>query len=702
MKENGYTIIPVSSIKEIEDQCDPRRKQIFVLDDPLGSLCLEKTNLSEWVTKNDKIKNIAKKGLTKFIATIRTSIYQKAGRSIKRTIFSKPCVDLTSEPYKLGEEERQNILKRHCTHATEDQDKFKKVTGSYFPGFPLLCHLLRIDSKSQEEMGNDLDPFKLMLHQIQEIEEKEQLCALVLTAMFDGVFDPQDLDLLSDENDENEIVKKSKKIIKLCGLNPNDVEKLDAIKKSFDHLKSVYFVEKESEFYFLHDVIYSVVAYHFGQSHLAFILEWCSSTFIQERVRVKDPNTKEAYDGTKPIEIPEKKFPDFAKRLTKDLTDEKHVNVFQNPSIHHIKFQDVWVKHLLNTYNRDKLWEIMSFIKEIEADAELLQNLKKTLDFAILSSTPIHWLCKYGMLSMLKKILAKYTNPNKMLDDLPGHTKPLHFAAGCGHLDIVQYLLELGQDVNSKSSLKIEEIDQTSVAEYYTGFTPLFYAARENHLEVVEFLLKNHAEPNLVREHGASPMLLTADRGHAKVVQMLIEHGGNPDLCCDHGTSPLILAASENHVETVEVLLKKDVDVNRQKFENGVSAVFFAASRGHYESLELLLNKKANPNLCDIKGLSPLGVALQGGYLKSAELLISHGANIETCDKNRNSALLLTVKRKYSECSKNENDQNSTNDFIKLLLGKGAKRDAQNTENQSPLSVAEDHNDAELVQLLKA
>ena len=61
------------------------------------------------------------------------------------------------------------------------------------------------------------------------------------------------------------------------------------------------------------------------------------------------------------------------------------------------------------------------------------------------------------------------------------NSTPLHFAAGKGHLRVIEYLVNQKADINAKNK---------------DDCTPLHYAARNGHLSVVEYLVNRKADIN--------------------------------------------------------------------------------------------------------------------------------------------------------------------------------------------------------------
>lgn len=70
-----------------------------------------------------------------------------------------------------------------------------------------------------------------------------------------------------------------------------------------------------------------------------------------------------------------------------------------------------------------------------------------------------------------------------------------------------------------------------------------------------------------------------------------------------------------------------------------------AASTGSDEPIVLLLKNKANLNLAEKHGKTPLHEAAKYGYEKVAKVLIDSGADLEVKDKKGRTAKDIATKR---------------------------------------------------------
>ncbi|XP_030198046.1 myotrophin [Gadus morhua] len=104
-----------------------------------------------------------------------------------------------------------------------------------------------------------------------------------------------------------------------------------------------------------------------------------------------------------------------------------------------------------------------------------------------MSDTDLTWALKNGDLDAAKSLL-KAEDVNRTLE---GGRKPLHYAADCGHAEILEYLLSQGADVNAPDK---------------HGLTPLLSAIYEGHLSCVRILLEKGADKERKGPDGLSAL----------------------------------------------------------------------------------------------------------------------------------------------------------------------------------------------------
>ena len=101
---------------------------------------------------------------------------------------------------------------------------------------------------------------------------------------------------------------------------------------------------------------------------------------------------------------------------------------------------------------------------------------------------------------------------------------------------------------------------------------------------------------------------------------------------CDQISSPedlLLKSIKNNKIFAVILLLKFDFDIEVQEPVTLRSPLHISASKGYIEITQILINKKANLNLKDKQGFTPLHLAVRMKHFKTIEILVQHGATLE-------------------------------------------------------------------------
>ncbi|XP_067101076.1 poly [ADP-ribose] polymerase tankyrase-2-like [Osmerus mordax] len=136
---------------------------------------------------------------------------------------------------------------------------------------------------------------------------------------------------------------------------------------------------------------------------------------------------------------------------------------------------------------------------------------------------------KKGCLARVQKLCSP---DNVNCRDTQGrHSTPLHLAAGYNNLEVAEYLLQHGAEVNSQDK---------------GGLIPLHNAASYGHVDVAALLIKYEACVNATDKWAFTPLHEAAQKGRTQLCALLLAHGADPSLRNQEGQSPLDLITADD------------------------------------------------------------------------------------------------------------------------------------------------------------
>lgn len=271
---------------------------------------------------------------------------------------------------------------------------------------------------------------------------------------------------------------------------------------------------------------------------------------------------------------------------------------------------------------------------------------------------------------------------------------PLLLAASRGHKGCTELLLEAGASV---------DVEGTSLRH-----TPLHEAASGGHKDCVSLLLAFGAK--LKRDtSGQTAVHKAALAGHHACLALLASAGANMAQRDNRGRTALQLAAEGGHDQCASLLLQAGLGVNGpnpwlkeralQLLEFAVAAIIEVACV-HFLGvmygmlLGILIYWVVSCGLCVLlgdayDGKPPLLLATMGGHASCVSLLLQAGANVGAVDGGGDTAMHYAAAAGHLPVAT-------------LLLQAGASLTVTNRDHLSPLDVAVQERQPQLVRLLAA
>ena len=167
---------------------------------------------------------------------------------------------------------------------------------------------------------------------------------------------------------------------------------------------------------------------------------------------------------------------------------------------------------------------------------------------------PIHHAAYKGDLKKVKEIIDR--DPNQInVQDAQGFT-PLHLASAKGHIEIVEFLLNHGADIE---------------LEIFNRDTPLLVAARYaryGQYETIKTLLEHGAKVNHKDKHGRAALHDAAMYSGKEVINLLISYGADVNARDEHQSTPLHQAAMLNNIEAAKALVEHGADIFAKNYHD--------------------------------------------------------------------------------------------------------------------------------------
>ena len=291
--------------------------------------------------------------------------------------------------------------------------------------------------------------------------------------------------------------------------------------------------------------------------------------------------------------------------------------------------------------NTPLMYSVSSEMTQILLEAGAYETIDhRSKDY--ISGTALHSAVCNGNLAIIRLLLDYRANINALDED--GRT-PLAWAIIKSKIEVVQFLILKGARVDtvnvrgntplihSKSteiSRFLLEAGADGIIDHLSNYadvgTALHCAAKNGNCTTVALLLEHKANINIRDKDGRTPLACAVIKLKIEVVRCLISKGASVNTVNVRGNTPLI---HSQRVEISRLLLEAGAHETIDHLNNSAevgSALHSAAWQGNLAMVELLLQYRANINLMDQSGRTPLDLAVLKNRVKVVEFLVGQGA----------------------------------------------------------------------------
>jgi ankyrin repeat protein len=315
--------------------------------------------------------------------------------------------------------------------------------------------------------------------------------------------------------------------------------------------------------------------------------------------------------------------------------------------------------------------------------------------------------------TVLRLLGQRGTDPNQVG---PDGTTAVMYAAHYGDLELVQALIKARADVKLKNQFGTSALHEASII----GSAP-----------IIDALLKAGADANSKNNDGETVLMAAARSGKVDAAKRLLDAGANINATESWGGQTAVMwAAARGQADMVKFLASKGADLNivgavrqwerkilneqagggnaRPKDMNkgGFTALLYAAREGCAECAKNLLAAKADPDIQDPDGATPLVIAIMNQNFDTAAELIKGGADLDRWDLFGRSPIYmaadlstLPMKGNGANAVIPSEDKLTALDIAAMLLHAGANPNLQLKRRPPMRDVPQDRGgDSSLVQ----
>ena len=287
--------------------------------------------------------------------------------------------------------------------------------------------------------------------------------------------------------------------------------------------------------------------------------------------------------------------------------------------------------------------------------------------------TPLYYSALCGFYDLVKRLAVKC--PEHVNAIYGRHKLPLFAALEQDHVEIMEFLLEHGANVDAR-----ETTGETMLLKV------LSQPERHNLVEIVALLLKHGANANARTTSFRRSLHLAEYKGEFKVAQMLLDHKSDVNFQDIDGRTPLhiVLGRQLNNedgaLNHARLLFERGAEVNRHDKQNQ-TPLLLAMGRHWFKLARILLEKGAEANAQSDNGKTSLHILLEcrtineDEALNYARLLFERGADVNRRDNDIGTPLHLAIRRTWFK-------------FAQILLEHGADTNAQSyNHGKTPLHI---------------
>jgi ankyrin repeat protein len=213
------------------------------------------------------------------------------------------------------------------------------------------------------------------------------------------------------------------------------------------------------------------------------------------------------------------------------------------------------------------------------------------------------------------------------------HRRPINLVIDAHREDLLQYLLDLGAEVNFSDNKRTTPLLQL----FKTGFA---------NISRTKLLLSRGADVNIRDTSGHTALHVAAEQGLVAELTVLLHDSANVNLHDNNQETPLHYAVRFGQLKVLTILLQQpQLDVNAQDCE-GNTSLMVATARGDNEMVKRLLDYGVDKRIINRSGQSCLHIAAVHSQLACLKTILNPKDQdfLDILDDDGHTALSLVMR----------------------------------------------------------
>lgn len=430
LQKEDYDVLSIKDIKDMETYSDAYKSQVFVIDDVLGKSSLDMRAYDLINRYKDNLINATMQE-TKVLLTCRQQVFRNHKLLDFFLCKQDNVVDLSSEENVLTKEDKHSMLR---LYGMVGDVLPSNNLASKLKNFPLSCKLASTRRSGIRSVVL-ISPICCIMEELNElkIRSPKQYASLVLLVANQNKLSKDIFDNKHNADREFMFAERKREFLLECKVSSKteSFEVMDALSE----MEGTYTMSCCDVFTFIHESLFEIVAFHFGQHSPSLMLRYMKSDYIANYITVgiespADEGNENNYDLR--IRLDKSLYQSLAKRLYKDVEAGDWCCVFGNIALKNQSVLSSFIDLMTKKTYKDLYHVFLSELEEGQRECskyKLDKNDKESNLINIINllyeegnQRAICWVIYYGHNKILEYLVDQILKDKKgVVDDLYGN-----------------------------------------------------------------------------------------------------------------------------------------------------------------------------------------------------------------------------------------------------------------------------------------